>query len=113
MEVVFPFDVEKFFNKCVANKYFPKNDFEKQAVLLMILKDFSDEVYDEEVVNGLIHKYFSDDALIRRELINFGYMQRDPRKGKYWVVKRVLTDADIKANTRLKQHYEAYKGKII
>jgi len=111
MEIVFPFDMQKFFNKCVSNKYFPKNDFEKQAVLLMILKDFSDDVYEEAAVNVIIHKYYSDDALIRRELINFGYMLRDPRKGRYWVVKRVLTDSDIDANTRLKRHYAAYKGK--
>ena len=108
-EIIFPFDTQKFFDKCVKNKNFPKNDFEKQTILLRILKDFDDQKYQEDAVNDIIKKYFDDHALIRRELINFGYMHRDPYRGEYKVIKRTLTKEDISKNIRLKRHAEAFK----
>lgn len=107
--IEFPFDINRFFKKCVDNKNFPKNDFEKQAVLLCILKEFKDRIYVEEEVNNIIKKYFTDYALIRREMINFGYPSRNPYIGEYKVIKRTLTDEDIKNNTLLRRHAEAFK----
>nr|MBI4157084.1 DUF2087 domain-containing protein [Candidatus Woesearchaeota archaeon] len=66
-------------------------------------------IYTEEEVNNKIRRHFNEDTLLRRELINFGYMQRDPLKGEYWVVKRNLTKEDIEKNTLLKRHAKAYK----
>ena len=77
--------------------------------MLKVLEEFSDKKYSEEEINEIIHKYFSDQALIRRELINFGYMKRDPSKGIYWVVKRVLTEDDVRNNTLLRRHAKAFK----
>jgi len=109
-EVEFPFDTEQFFEKCVKNKHFPKNDFEKQAILLRIIEDFEDnQKYTEQEVNEKIKKYFDDTSLLRRELINFGYMQRNPYTSEYWVVKRTLTKEDIKKNTLLRRHAKAFK----
>ncbi len=108
MDIEFPFDAEAFFQKCVKNKNFPRNDFEKQAILLRLLKDFEDRKYTEQEVNEIIKKYFEDYTLLRRELINFGYMQRNSLTSEYWVVKRELTKEDIKNNTILRRHAEAF-----
>ncbi len=52
-EVQFPFDINVFFKKCVQSKQFPRNDFEKQAILLTLLKEFKDKrVYTEEEVGS-------------------------------------------------------------
>jgi len=107
--IVFPFDTREFFEKCVKTNNFPRNDFEKQAILISLLKEFEDnKKYSEEEINENIKKYFTEFTLIRRELINFGYMQRDPYKGIYWVVKRILKEEDIEKNTLLKRAYEEY-----
>ncbi len=82
--VKFPFDIDEFFKKYVKNKSFPKNDFEKQAILIKLMENFKDNrKYPEPEVNKIIKKHFEDHVFVRRELINFGYLQRDPYKGEY------------------------------
>lgn len=108
-KVEFPFDKKRFFEQCVKNKNFPRNDFEKQAVLLVLLEDFEEGIrYKEEEVNNKIRKHFEDVSLLRRELINYGYMQRDAYTGEYWVVKRTITWEEVKKNTLLWRHAQAY-----
>ena len=103
--VIFPFDTKKFFEKFVKHHNFPKNDFEKQAILLYLIEKFKDSrKYLEQEVNEILKKYFEDYTLLRRELINFGYMQRDPAKSEYWVIKKELLKEDYIRITRLKQH---------
>ena len=107
--IKFPFDIDKFFEKYAKNKTLPKNDFEKQAILIKLIELFEDsKKYKEEEVNEKIKKCFEDYALLRRELINFGYLQRNPYIGEYWVVKRNLTKEDIENNTLLRRHAKAY-----
>jgi len=108
MQVEFPFDIEDFFKKCVKNKIFPKNDFKKQAILVVLIREFEDRTYLEKEVNEIIKKYFEDFSLLRRELVNFGYMKRNPLTTEYWVVKRNLTMEDIENNTLLKRHAKEY-----
>ena len=108
-EIKFPFDIEKFFAKCVRHKVIPKNNFEKQALLLRLVKDFKDGViYSEQDVNKIIKKYFEDYTTLRRELINFGFMQRNSISGEYWMNKRILTFEDIKKNGVLKKDAKPY-----
>ena|SRR3989338_7702259 len=61
----------------------PKNDLVKQKILSQIAKKFSqDKQYKESEVNDIIKSFdVEDHVLFRRELINFGYLQRDPYKG--------------------------------
>lgn len=111
-KVEFPFDTNIFFERYVTSKALPKNDFEKQAILMRIIKDFEDKrIYKEEEVNDIVKNYFEDFSTIRRELINFGYLQRDSANSNYWVTKRELTKEDIQKNTRLKRHFESYNLK--
>ncbi|MBS3118633.1 DUF2087 domain-containing protein [Candidatus Woesearchaeota archaeon] len=107
--VIFPFDTKKFFEKFVKHHNFPKNDFEKQAILLYLIEKFKDSrKYLEQEVNEILKKYFEDYTLLRRELINFGYMQRDSTSGEYWVVKRELTLDDVRNNALLRRHAQSF-----
>lgn len=103
-EIKFNLDESKFFEKCVKNQNLPKNDALKQIILKRIMEEFNEKNYSEDKVNDIIKKYFEDFALIRRELINFGYMQRDPIKSEYKVIKKELTKSDFLKITRLKRH---------
>ncbi|MBD3259894.1 DUF2087 domain-containing protein [Candidatus Woesearchaeota archaeon] len=101
----FELDEKKFFEKCAKNKNFPRNDALKQVILKKITAEFEkNKKYGEQEVNNKIKKYFDDYVLIRRELINFGYMQRDPAKAEYWVVKYELSKEDFLRIDRLKRH---------
>lgn len=105
----FPFDAEATYRKWTKQRDLPRNDFEKQAVLLGVLDRFEDDrTYSEDEVNALLHADFDDHALVRRELVNFGYLARDPHAGEYRVAKRDLTIEDVRANTRLARHAKAY-----
>ena len=108
-DIIFPFDAKAFFDKCIKHKTIPRNDFEKQAILMRLMEDFKDEaLYSEHEVDSAIKKHFEEYALLRRELVNFGYMGRDTLGAKYWVTKRKLTKEDIMSNTILKRHAKAF-----
>ena len=108
-EVAFPFDKENFFLRCVKHKNIPKNNFEKQVLLLRLVNDFEDgKLYSEQEVNKIIEKYFEDYTTLRREFVNFRYMQRNPSTGEYWVVKRILTLQDIRKNGVLRKDAKPY-----
>ncbi|MBW3015875.1 DUF2087 domain-containing protein [Candidatus Woesearchaeota archaeon] len=75
---------------------FPRSDVEKQDILKDIMKKFEEgKIYSEVEVNEVLKEFYDDFVLIRRELINFGYMERDPRKGEYRVLKKELSDEEI------------------
>lgn len=104
-KVTFNIDEKKFFEKYVHSQNMPRNDALKQVILKRIMNDFQEnKIYFEQEVNEIIKKYFEDYTIIRRELINFSYMQRDPVKGEYWVVKKELSKEDYLKISRLKQH---------
>ena len=101
--------LKNFFPKCVRHRIIPKNNFEKQAILLKLINDFEDnKLYSEQDVNAIIKNYFEDYTTLRRELINFNYMQRNPVSGKYCVVKRTLILKDIINNGVLKKDAKPY-----
>ena len=104
-KIEYNLDEDEFFKKCVKNNNIPANDALKQILFKRIMKDFEmDKIYSEQEVNDAIKRYFEDYTLIRMELINFRYMQRDPLKGEYWVVKKELTKPDFLKISRLKRH---------
>lgn len=107
-QVRFPFDQEILYNKYRKMRILPKNDFEKQAILLKVIELFEDRKYEEEEVNSTIKPLFDDYVLVRRELINFSYMGRDSSKGIYWVTKRTLSFEDVRKNTILARHAKPF-----
>lgn len=86
---------EEIWQKFCKEGYFPKNDMLKQVILQRLMEEFDRDEYGEQEVNEIILRHYDDFALIRRELINFGYMQRDPQLGEYIVKKRKLSEEDM------------------
>lgn len=102
-------DEKEFFEDCVKKQRFPKNDREKQIILKFIMKKFEEnKKYSEQEVNEKIKKFYEDYSTIRREFINFGYMQRDPYKGEYWVLKKELSDEELDKIGKLQKHFEKH-----
>ena len=89
---------------------FPRSDLKKQEILQEIMKEFDEnKIYTEEEVNNLIKKHFEDSALIRRELINFRYMSRNPYKGEYKIIKKKLSKEDLDKIKKLDKKLEKIK----
>ena len=68
----------------------PRKKEEKLAVLDYLITKFEAGVeYKEIQVNMILKKWhsFGDHALLRRELYDNCYMDRNPEKGIYWVQK--------------------------
>ncbi|MFH1916783.1 MAG: DUF2087 domain-containing protein [Nanoarchaeota archaeon] len=70
----------------------PRDDVQKQEILARIASAFDkDRNYSEQEVNEKIRAFDVDDhTLIRRELVNFGYLGKDTAKGIYWVKEHKL-----------------------
>jgi len=86
----------------------PKNDLVKQKILSQIAKKFSqDKQYKESEVNDIIKSFdVEDHVLFRRELINFGYLQRDPYKGTYWLLKTELSQETLAAIGKRQKRFQ-------
>ena len=69
----------------------PKKRAERERVLAHLAGLFvPDRIYAEAEVNALLRSRhtFEDWALLRRELFEAGWLDRDPRKGTYWLTVR-------------------------
>lgn len=105
MAVRYDRDRASFFEKCRRNGTIPGNDALKLIVLERILEEFElGEVYRKSEVNETIERHFDDAALVRRELVNFGYLRYDNRANEYAVEKLELTEDDIRERSRLERH---------
>lgn len=70
-------------------KEFPIKQKRKLVVLDLIAKDFEpDRRYSEKEVNELILERYCDYAEIRRYLIEYGFLDREPDGSAYWVKLR-------------------------
>ncbi len=76
---------------------FPRNDLEKQKILEKVASKFEKgKEYSESDVDAAAKSFEVDDySLVRRELVNFGYLGRDPLKGIYWLKKEKLSKEEI------------------
>ena len=75
----------------------PRDDLKKQEILQRIAKKFErDKEYSEQEVNEIIRTFDIDDyTLIRRELVNFNYLGKDPYKGIYWLKSEILNQDQL------------------
>jgi len=79
----------------IKKQEFPRNDSDKQLILQEIMKEFDEnKLYEEQEVNKIIKKFYDDFATIRREFVNFGYMQRN-EKSEYKVAKKKLSEEQL------------------
>ena len=74
----------------------PKDDVKKQEILSRIARAFEERTYTEDEVNEVIKSLDDDDhVLLRRELVNFGYLNKDPYAGTYLLAKRELSTEEL------------------
>ncbi|MGM0853504.1 MAG: DUF2087 domain-containing protein [Bacillota bacterium] len=79
--------VKQFFSEGLLTKFPPK---EKQR--LVILREISnhltkDTMYDEQELNQILKGFYDDYVLIRRYLIEYGFLDRKSDGSKYWLKK--------------------------
>lgn len=79
--------LEKFFKEGQLKK-FPPKEKQRLAVIKEISKRFRPgEIYSEQQVNTMIESVFSDYVLIRRYLIEYGFLGRKKDGSEYWLKK--------------------------
>ncbi|KNF08969.1 hypothetical protein CLPU_4c00150 [Gottschalkia purinilytica] len=86
-------------NEEILKKYFPKGtdgpldtfhlkEKHKLVVLREIIKKFeSERIYSEKEVNEILNTVYDDYVTLRRYLIEYGFLDRNPNGSKYWVKK--------------------------
>jgi len=79
--------IEKLFNKDGVLRKFPSEESEKIVILTEVIKRFTiGETYSEKEINEIIKEVFADYAMIRRDLITYGFIDRKQDGSAYWVV---------------------------
>ncbi len=84
-------NLDSIINKDGIVLRWPKKKEEKNAVLAYLVTKFEKGVeYKEMQVNEILKKWhsFGDHALLRRELYDHFFMDRNPEKGLYWVQEK-------------------------
>ncbi len=100
---------DQFFKDCIKVQRFPKNDLEKQIILKIIMQKFEkNKTYSELEVDETVKNFYEDYTTIRREFINFGYMQRDPYKGEYKVLKKELSEEELEKIGNRQKHLKKH-----
>ncbi len=67
---------------------FPVQEKKYLVLLRYVLQAFeSGRQYTEKEVNEIISRYNEDTALLRRNLVDYGFMSREGGGGKYWRVE--------------------------
>jgi len=81
--------VEKYFPDGPSGplKKFPLKQKEKLVVLREIIKRInSKQIYHEKELNEILKTIYEDYVLIRRYLIEYGFLDRKPDGSQYWVM---------------------------
>lgn len=67
-------------------KVFPTKEKKRVAILRHIMKAFAaDRHYGEKEVNAILKPFYEDYVLLRRNLIDYGFMDRTVDGSAYWV----------------------------
>jgi hypothetical protein len=69
-------------------KKFPLKEKQRLIVLREIAKRFeSDSIYTEKEMNQLLNEIYDDYVMVRRYLIEYGFLDRKPDGSEYWLKK--------------------------
>ncbi|MDW7613568.1 DUF2087 domain-containing protein [Peribacillus simplex] len=69
-------------------KSFPPKEKQRLIILLEITKRFENErKYEEKEINQILGAVYHDHVLLRRYLIEYGFLDRKPDGGQYWLKK--------------------------
>ena len=65
----------------------PSKEKKKVIILQKIVESFeTDKKYTEKEVNEIIKRFYDDYFIIRRSLIDFGFMKRTQDCREYWMI---------------------------
>ncbi|MHB8917728.1 MAG: DUF2087 domain-containing protein, partial [Desulfocucumaceae bacterium] len=65
---------------------FPLKEKKRVAILRHLVKNFeANKNYTEKEVNAVLKQFYSDYALLRRNLIDYGFMDRTQDGSSYWI----------------------------
>jgi len=79
--------VNKYFSKGVLTK-FPNKEKQRLVILREISKHLkADYHYDEKELNQILKGFYEDYALIRRYLVDYGFLNRKSDGSSYWLKK--------------------------
>ncbi len=78
--------IEKLFDTQGQLKRFPTKEKEKLIILLKIVNELKTDItYTEKELNQKLQAIYPDFPLLRRYLIEYGFMERKPDCSLYWV----------------------------
>ena len=67
---------------------FPHQEKKYLALLRYVVKAFEPSVqYTEKQINEILSRYNEDTALLRRNLVDYGFMGRQGGGGSYWKIE--------------------------
>lgn len=85
--------LKKYLDSNGAIISFPKKEKRKIILLTEISKIFKfNEIYSEIQINRILIRIYEDYVLIRRYLIEYGFLDRSPDGSKYWLKDSSLTN---------------------
>ena len=79
--------LKNFLDEDLKLKQFPtKRKMQNYTLYYLASKFEKDKLYTEKEVNELLNQWhtFQDSALLRRELFDRGYLNREPNGSQYW-----------------------------
>ena len=78
--------IKSYIDQNGALKNYPTKEKKKIVVLSEIAKNFSEgRIYTEKEVNRILKRIYEDYVTLRRELINYGFIERTNDCASYWV----------------------------
>lgn len=81
-------DIKRFFrgNQLVN---IPKKEKDKVLLFDYLITFFDKEIiYTEKEINNILSEFYSDYAILRRYLVDFGYLSRENDGSSYTVIER-------------------------
>ncbi|MFE8698336.1 DUF2087 domain-containing protein [Cytobacillus sp. FJAT-53684] len=101
--------LQKFFPEGMDGQLrsFPTKEKQRLVVLRAITNRFeSEKVYGEKEVNQLLNAVYDDYALVRRYLIEYGFLDREADGSQYWLKKTIGGKEKMDRKKELKQQYK-------
>ncbi|PIR69175.1 MAG: transcriptional regulator [Candidatus Niyogibacteria bacterium CG10_big_fil_rev_8_21_14_0_10_46_36] len=86
-------EIKTFLNANLQVISWPAKHAKKQAVIEYMAEKFEEgRTYTESEVNEILNKFhtFNDPALLRRELFEKKFFDRDLNGGKYWKISKLI-----------------------
>lgn len=83
----------RFFGDDGMLRVIPKKNEFKMEIFNIIIGDFEDRVvYSEREVNNILKKFYGDYAILRRYLVDYGFLSRDSYGTEYMKIGDVKNE---------------------